>query len=94
MSAIFTIEDNIDYMGGNFYSFSFFRNEEELNAYLKQMMCWSGHISVVEKIPLHQLGSRIDDIYTKYQFSEDAKDEVKRLYREYAEDEVDNYLNN
>lgn len=80
---IFTIELNEDYMGGSFHSFSFFHNEEELEEYLKHMMCWSGHISVIEKLTDDTFNQNIDKLFAKYEFSEEAINKVKELYKQF-----------
>lgn len=80
---IFTIALNDDYMGGSFHSFSFFHNEEELEKYLKHMMCWSGHISIIEKLTDDTFDKNIDRLFAKYEFSEEAIDEVKELYKQF-----------
>lgn len=80
---IFTIEHNQDYMGGDWLSFHFFHNEEDIEKYLDDMKCWSGHISVIEKLTDDTFNQNIDRLFAKYKFSEEAISDVKELYKQF-----------
>lgn len=80
---VFTIEANQDYMGGNWLSFHFFRNEKGLEKYLDNMKRWSGSISIIEKLTDDTFNQNIDRLFTKYEFSEEAIDKVKELYKQF-----------
>ena len=80
--TLFVVFDNQDYMGGSFMSAGF-HTEEGLKSYLDHMLCWSGHISVVDKIPIQDLNG---DFLKKYGFTSEEKERIIDYYRKITND--------